>query len=148
MIRRSRLDDFDRVIEIWRKAVDATHGFLAPLDRSAIEVEVRGFLPLAPLWLAVDHQDNVLGFILTEGSHLEALFIDPDQHRRGIGSRLLVHANGIHPVVSADVNEQNPNALRFYQRHGFTEIGRSPHDSDGRPYPILHLRRSETARST
>jgi putative acetyltransferase len=131
--------------------VDATHDFLAPADRSAIEVEVRAFLPLAPLWLAVDEKDIALGFMLLDGSHMEALFIDPSQHRRGIGSRLLAHAQSMHPTMTTDVNEQNAQATRFYLRHGFVEMGRSTHDSQGRPYPIIHLRMSkpvpETARA-
>lgn len=33
-IRRGTPDDVPRAIEIWRKAVDATHGFLTPEDRA------------------------------------------------------------------------------------------------------------------
>jgi len=36
-IRRSRPEEGERVIEIWRSAVDATHGFLAPEDRLAMD---------------------------------------------------------------------------------------------------------------
>jgi len=52
-IRHSRPGDGHRAVEIWRGAVDATHDFLSPQDRLAIEEMVRGFLPEAPLWLAV-----------------------------------------------------------------------------------------------
>jgi len=148
MIRRSRPDDSARVIEIWREAVDATHDFLAPADRSAIEVEVRAFLPLAPLWLAVDEEDIALGFMLLDGSHMEALFIDPSQHRRGIGGGLLTHAQSMHPIMTTDVNEQNAQATRFYLRHGFVEIGRSTQDTQGRPYPLIHLRLSSHVPAT
>jgi putative acetyltransferase len=147
-IRSSRPDDSARVIEIWREAVDATHDFLAPADRSAIEVEVRDFLPLAPLWLAVDEEDIALGFMLLDGPHMEALFVDPSQHRRGIGGRLLAHAQSMHPIMTTDVNEQNAQAARFYLRHGFVEVGRSARDSQGRPYPLIHLRMSEPVRAT
>jgi hypothetical protein len=36
-IRRSRPEEGECVIEIWRSAVDATHGFLAPEDRLATD---------------------------------------------------------------------------------------------------------------
>jgi len=39
-----------------------------------------------------------------------------------------------------DVNEQNPDAIKFYLAAGFTIVGRSPLDSGGRPFPLLHLR--------
>ncbi len=50
-------------MDIWRRAVDATHDFLAPHDRAAIEDELSIFLPQVHLSLAVDHTDNPLGFM-------------------------------------------------------------------------------------
>ncbi|MGN6691870.1 MAG: acetyltransferase, partial [Sphingopyxis sp.] len=63
-IRASTPADGARVVEIWRDAVDATHDFLTPEDRAAIEDEVRGFLPAAPLWLAVEENDRPVAFML------------------------------------------------------------------------------------
>ena len=45
-------------------------------------------------------------------------------------------------VDELDVNEQNPDAVDFYRRRGFEQVGRSPVDSDGRPFPLLHFRRA------
>lgn len=67
-IRESTPDDGERAVQIWRDAVDATHDFLTTEDRAAIEVEVRGFLPMAPLWLAVDIDDRPVGFMLLDGT--------------------------------------------------------------------------------
>src|SRR5690349_7830524 len=77
MIRPSRPDEGSRIIEIWRGAVDATHDFLTPEDRLAIDEMVCGFLPQAPLWLAVDENDYALAFMLIDEGHMEALFVDP-----------------------------------------------------------------------
>jgi putative acetyltransferase len=43
-------------------------------------------------------------------------------------------------VTELDVNEQNPQALGFYQHQGFVITGRSPLDGQGNPFPLLHLR--------
>jgi len=59
-IRSSRPDDGERAVEIWRRAVDATHDFLTPQDRRAIDELVSSFLPQARLWLAVDADDYPL----------------------------------------------------------------------------------------
>jgi len=142
-IRTSRPDDAERVIQIWQGAVEATHAFLAPSDRSVIEEEVRGFFPLAPLWMAVDGDDRGLGFMLLDGSQLEALFVNPACHRQGIGSDLLTHAYSLHSIISVNVNEANAQAAEFYRRHDFVEIGRSDRDSKGCSYPLLHLKRQE-----
>ena len=41
-----------------------------------------------------------------------------------------------------DVNEQNPQALAFYQRMGFQVVGRSAVDGQGNPFPLLHMKLS------
>lgn len=138
-IRKSTASDGDRVLQIWRDAVAATHDFLAPADRDAIEVEVSQFLPSAPLWLAVDEDDAALGFMLLDGSHMEALFIDPADRGSGVGKKLVEHAVGLHPQLSTDVNEQNDQAVGFYEHLGFVRTGRSEIDGQGRPYPLSHL---------
>lgn len=139
-IRPSAPADGARVLDIWRDAVDATHDFLTRADRAAIEEEVKGFLPFAPLWLAVDTRDRPVGFMLLDGASMEALFIDPAHRGAGVGRALVNHALGLHPVITTDVNEQNAQAVGFYQRLGFVATGRSERDGQGRPYPLIHLR--------
>lgn len=139
VIRPSRPDDGNRVLAIWRDAVDATHTFLTPEDRSAIEALVCGFLPQAPLWLAVDADDRALAFMLIDNGHMEALFVDPAARGTGLGAALVRHGVAHHPRLTVDVNEQNGQALGFYERMGFVRTGRSPLDGQGRPYPLLHM---------
>ncbi|MFJ3057222.1 acetyltransferase [Herbaspirillum sp. NPDC087042] len=138
-IRHSHSGDGDRVLEIWRDAVLATHDFLRDDDRVEIEKEVQGFLPHAPLLLAVDDSDKPLGFMLLDGSHMEALFIDPAHHGKGIGRALVHHALTLSPSLTTDVNEQNAQAAAFYCHLGFIQTGRSETDGQGRAYPLLHL---------
>ncbi|MDF3981636.1 acetyltransferase [Luteibacter sp. PPL201] len=138
-IRLSRPDDGDRVVAIWRAAVDATHDFLTPDDRLAIDAMVCGFLPQATLWLAVDAQDRPLAFMLIDDGHMEALFVDPVYRGQGLGATLVRHGLTLHPRMTTDVNEQNAQAVGFYERMGFVRTGRSPLDGQGRPYPLIHL---------
>ena len=140
-IRPSTPADAARVVEIWNRAVDATHDFLTPQDRAAIGAEVEGFLPAAPLVLAVDADDRPLGFMLVDGAHMEALFIDPDSRGQGVGRALVAYALASQPELTTDVNEQNAQAVGFYERMGFAATGRSDLDGQGRPYPLIHLRR-------
>jgi putative acetyltransferase len=138
-------DHGDRVIAIWRDAVDATHDFLSPEDRRAIDAEVCDFLPAAPLWLARSEAGTILGFMLltpTEaGAHMDALFVDPAAHGQGVGRSLVEHAIARHGAITTDVNAQNPGALGFYRAMGFVETGRSALDDQGRAYPLIHLSR-------
>jgi putative acetyltransferase len=44
--------------------------------------------------------------------------------------------------LAVDVNEQNEAALGFYEALGFSVVGRSPTDAEGRPFPTLHMKRA------
>lgn len=139
-IRNSRSGEGERAIEIWRRAVDATHHFLAPEDRSFIDTIVCDLLPRVPLWLAVDANDYPLAFMFIDNGHMEALFVDPVGRGMGIGAALVRHGISLHPEMTTDVNEQNLLALGFYEKMGFKRTARSSLDGQGRPYPIIHMR--------
>lgn len=139
-IRQSSPADGERAVQIWRDAVDATHDFLTTEDRAAIEAEVQSFLPAAPLWLAVDTDDRPVGFMLLDGSSMEALFIDPAHRGAGAGRALVAHALEYQPTLTTEVNEQNEQAVGFYERLGFVAVGRSELDGQGRAYPLIYLR--------
>ncbi|MBB1627522.1 acetyltransferase [Achromobacter sp. UMC71] len=139
-LRKSTPADGARVVDIWRRAVDATHHFLTAEDRLAIDAEVAGFLPAATLELAVDEADRPVAFMLLDGDCMQALFVDPDHRGAGVGRLLVADALRRHPRLATDVNEQNGQAVGFYERLGFERTGRSERDSQGRPYPLIHLR--------
>ncbi|MEZ0495648.1 acetyltransferase [Sphingomonas sp. IW22] len=142
-IRRQRPGEGKRILDIWRDAVDATHAFLSTDDRAALDKMLAGFLPNAPLWVAVDTEDRPVAVMLVEDGHMEALFVAPLWHGRGIGTAMIRHALALHGSLTTDVNEQNRHATHFYERAGFHRIGRSPPDSQGRPYPLIHLRHGD-----
>lgn len=140
IIRLSRPDDADRLFQIWRSAVEATHDFLKPEDLEFISTQVReAYLPEASLHLAVDRDDRPLGFMGLDGDMIDTLFVDPDHHGRGVGRLLIGMARARGAPLRVDVNEQNTRAIGFYEKLGFRQTGRSPVDSAGMPYPLLHL---------
>lgn len=77
--------------------------------------------------------------MLVASGHMEVLFVDPAFHGQGIGAALLRHGLSLHPAMTTDVNEQNDQAIGFYERMGFRRTGRSPRDRQGRPYLLIHL---------
>jgi putative acetyltransferase len=141
VIRKATDADRPRALEIWRTAVDATHGFLSAEHRADIDVLVKEqFLLNAELWLAIDQDGRALGFLVMDGDMIDALFVDPATHGRGVGSCLLDHAATLAgPPLRVEASEQATNALPFYLARGFRIAGRTPTDHDGRPYPLVQL---------
>ena len=140
-VRRGTPADAPRALEIWRDAVDATHGFLTPEDRAEIDVMVAAWLPTVELCL-VEDGERVVGFLVMDREMIDALFVDPAVHGRGYGTALLNHALKLSPHATVDASEQASNALAFYESRGFVRTGRSETDPQGRPYPLIHLKYS------
>ncbi|WP_020616424.1 acetyltransferase [Paenibacillus daejeonensis] len=132
----------EQLVEIWERAVRATHHFLSEDDIVFYRTAVRDqALTSYEVRVAVNEESHPVGFIGTEGSHVEMLFVDPLVHGQGVGRELIQDAmKQAGPDLSVDVNEQNEQAALFYQRLGFHQVGRSELDSSGRPFPILHLK--------
>ncbi|MFB7888219.1 acetyltransferase [Cellulosimicrobium cellulans] len=140
-LRPARPDDTGALVDVWRRAVEATHDFLTPDDIAELEVGVRDEYLAAVDVTVAERDGRVAGFVGTVGHRVEMLFVDPDLHGQGVGRALLAHVGRGHPVLELDVNEQNPAALGFYRAQGFEVTGRSATDDQGRPFPLLHLRR-------
>ena len=65
IVRSGTPADVPRALEIWRDAVDATHGFLTPEDRVEIDRMVADeFLPNVGLWLVDDPHGCAVGFLV------------------------------------------------------------------------------------
>ena len=138
-IRRSVAHEGLRALEIWRAAVDATHDFLTPEDRVAIDKEVESFLPGAALLLSVTEANYPICLMIISRGQMDALFIDPHYRGIGAGRALVEHGLKLHSTMTTDVNEQNEQAVGFYRRMGFVPTGRREWDDQGRFYPIIHL---------
>ena len=96
-IRRSRHDEGEKLVAIWRRSVDATHDFLSKEYRVELETLVSSFLPEAPLWVAVTEKDEPIAFMLLTGEHMDALFVDPMVRGCGVGKLLIEHALTLAP---------------------------------------------------
>ena len=94
-VRLARPDDREPMLELWERAVRATHYFLEAKDIAALRPLVAEELASDTLewWvLATSEDDTPVGFLGFANDAIEALFIDPAWHGRGEGRRLVAHA--------------------------------------------------------
>lgn len=132
-------EEYPALVEIWRSAVGATHDFLDESDFSRIEAHLGSdYFPAVQLSVA-EADGKPVGFAGVLDGSLEMLFVSAEARGTGIGSALLTEVIRHQAVTKVDVNEQNGDAHGFYLSRGFTQVGRSELDSDGRPYPIIHM---------
>ena len=131
--------DFARLSVIWESAVKATHDFLDNEDFVYYQSRITDYFCMVDIYVYKNENGETIGFIGVSGSMVEMLFVDAAFRGCGVGRKLLDYAIDNLNVDKLDVNEQNIQALDFYIHMGFRIIGRSPTDSEGKPYPLLHL---------
>lgn len=132
--------EYPILVEVWEASVRATHDFLKEEDiRYFRPLILNTYLDAVELRCARNGQGNILGFLGVADNNLEMLFIHPNSRGMGVGRKLLDFAIDELEVQKVDVNEQNKQAVGFYEHYGFEVIGRSSLDASGKPYPILHM---------
>ena len=132
-------DLLNQLVELWEKSVRATHLFLSA---DGIK-EIKKYVPqaiqnVATLVVATD--DGPVAFMGVENNRLEMLFVHPDNIGNGIGKKLVMYGIQKFGINEVTVNEQNPNAVSFYEHIGFKTYKRTDLDEAGMPYPLLYMK--------
>ena len=144
-VRRAVPEEQTMLLELWERAVRASHTLLEDHDivelRPLVAVELAG--TAVEWWVVASDEDLPMGFMGYTPGTIEGLFIDPEHQGHGGGKLLIAHAQTMaEGALAVDVNEGNEAARGFYERQGFVVVGRSPTDSGGRPFPLLHMKRA------
>lgn len=128
------------LLHIWERSVRATHLFLSDAEVNRIKEYVpRAFEGVEHLIVA--EAEKPVAFMGTQNGRLEMLFVAPEERGRGIGRQLLQYGVESYGVFEVTVNEQNPQAVGFYERMGFETYKRTDTDEEGAPYPLLYMKR-------
>lgn len=69
------------------------------------------------------------------------LFLSPAERGKGIGKQLIQYGIRNYGIQEVTVNEQNPQAVGFYEHLGFKTYQRTECDEEGNPYPLLYMKR-------
>ncbi|NRD74771.1 GNAT family N-acetyltransferase [Shewanella sp. VB17] len=141
MVENVLAEYYPEMLEVWENSVRATHDFLSDEDIDFFKpIIIEQAFPAVIMRCVKDNTGAILGFIGVHDTKVEMLFLLAQARRKGIGTLLLNDAIDTLGAVSVDVNEQNPQAVSFYQSMGFECVSRSPVDDMGKPFPILHMR--------
>ena len=143
-----------KLLRVWVLSVRASHHFLTEADIVRLTPQAEGALQqIETLWIVKDDLEPIgfmgivkddlepIGFMGVQDRKIEMLFLHPDYFHQGLGKALVNRAFDELNVEFVDVNEQNPDALKFYEHMGFKVFKRNEYDSEGNPFPILELKR-------
>ena len=127
---------------IWEDSVRATHLFLSEAEIQTIKAYVpQALTGVSHLLVAERAQGQPVAFMGIEGPRLEMLFLSPAERGAGLGRQLLEYRIRHYHLQELTVNEQNPQAVGFYQHMGFETYRRTDCDEQGGPYPLLYMKR-------
>ena len=133
----------DSMLTIWEDSVRASHFFLKDSDIVEIKQEVKAAFSSLQNILVAKLNNDFAGFIGASEKSIEMLFASPKFFNLGLGKRLILEACNAffakQDEILVDCNEQNERGLKFYQKLGFKQLGRSEKDSSGRDFAIIHF---------
>ena len=81
-----------------------------------------------------------VAFMGIDSNRLEMLFLSPEVRGKGLGKQLLQYGIETYNIQELTVNEQNPQAVGFYEHMGFAAYKRTDLDEQGNPYPLLYMK--------
>lgn len=82
------------------------------------------------VWVGT-HEQVVVGTLVLTTGWIEQLYVDPQWMNQGVGTVLLDRAKQESPDgLELWTFESNVGAQRFYERHGFIEVGRTDGDNE------------------
>lgn len=132
----------NELVDVWEDSVQATHSFLTQTDIETIKPYVPNAIKAVPhLLVARGNTGSVQGFLGISGQKIEMLFIASQYRGKGLGKRLIEEAMSHYLITDVVVNEQNNQAIGFYEHMGFEVYDRSATDEQGGPFPILFMRK-------
>lgn len=127
---------------IWEDSVRASHLFLSEAEIQEIKAYVpQALTGVSRLLVAERAPGQPVAFMGIEGPRLEMLFLSPAERGAGLGRQLLEYGIRHYHLQELTVNEQNPQAVGFYQHMGFETYRRTDCDEQGGPYPLLYMKR-------
>jgi ribosomal protein S18 acetylase RimI-like enzyme len=121
-IRQATPDDAEAIADVWLASFKAT----LPFPPAHPDEDVRRWIrdevaPRPETFVAVQGDGTIVGFMSLRNADLDHLYVLPDRHGRGIGSRFVELAKQRRPgglwLFTFQVNRR---ARAFYERRGFT----------------------------
>jgi len=122
MIRKYNETEIPILVDIWEKASKIAHPFLDDKFTQMVKKEMQEmYLPNSNTWV-YEESNTIVGFISMIDNEIGGLFVNPQNHSKGIGTSLVNYMKQFHKELEVEVFEQNKIGRPFYEKFGFKTI--------------------------
>ena len=145
MIRKHETSDLDEILDVWSKASSLAHAFLDPGFVEKVKKDMRElYIPGSETWV-YEEAGSIIGFIGMQENEIGGLFVRPDQHSKGIGTKLVNFIIEFHDELEVEVFKDNDIGRAFYDRYGFKVMNESIHEATG--FELLRMKFNKDGRN-
>ncbi len=137
MIRRFKISDIERVMQIWFDVNTHTHNFISESYWEDNFDSVKNILPQAEIYV-YEADSDIQGFIGLKDNYIAGIFVDENMQSKGIGKQLLDFVKGIKNSLTLQVYTKNERAVKFYERENF-KIHEEKTDENTKEHELLML---------
>jgi len=123
-IRKYCEDDYKEILEIYSKSkLDELQFEDADFELLPLESDEKRLSQLMESDIFVYSEKKVIGYTAVYGSEIRALFVHPNNRRKGIGRKLLEHVlTNLEPPVTLYIAKTNHYAKNIYFKYGFEVV--------------------------
>ena len=131
MIRKHKEQDLEKIMNVWHSASSLAHPFLNKKFVEKVESDMRNlYIPDSETWV-FEQNNSIVGFISMIENEIGGLFVLPDNHSKGIGTKLVDFVAKENQVLEVEVFEKNIIGRAFYDKCGFKLIKQYSHEESG-----------------
>ncbi len=140
MIRKHKEQDLEQIINVWYQSSKFAHPFLSFSFFEKVKSDMTNiYIPNSETWV-YEIDNTIVGFISMLDNEIGGLFVLPNNHSKGIGTKLVDFIKKEHLDLEVEVFEKNLIGRAFYDKYGFQRIKKYNHKESGNKVLRLKLR--------
>lgn len=131
MIRKHKEQDLEQIINVWYKSSTLAHPFLSADFVEKVKSDMTNiYIPNSDTWV-YEVENSIVGFISMINNEIGGLFVLPNNHSKGIGTKLVDFMKNKHSDLEVEVFEKNHIGRAFYNKYGFQKMKDYYHEESG-----------------
>ena len=122
MIRIHKEEDLEKIINIWLESSTLAHPFLSDHFVEKVKLDmINIYIPNSETWV-YEIDNSIVAFISMVDNEIVGLFVLPNMHSSGIGTKLVNFISKKHSTLEVEVFEKNSIGRAFYKKYGFERM--------------------------